>query len=116
MESQALCTGVRVHTRKDRQRHGDINFMDYQIETNPDDGDVSILSCQSQHGEEGEVYSSDSEGDPEEVPTSAVNLDAHLPSYGSEHAGVAHLVHGWVQQAQPKKVCFVACFHFQNFT
>ena len=81
--------------------------MDYQIETNPDDG-YGTLSCQSWPGEEGKVYSSDSEG---EEATSAVNPDAHQPSYGLEHAGVAHLVHGWVQQAQLKKVCLATCFH-----
>ena len=108
MESQALCTGVRVHTRKDRKRHGNINFMDYEIETQSDDGDISIGS---QPGGDGEVDSSDDQGE-EEVLHSAINPDAHMPRCGSEHAGVAHLAHGWIQQNQPKKVCFATCFPF----
>lgn len=33
-----------------------------------------------------------------------VNLEAYSPDVEFEQAGVTHLVHGWIQQNQPKKV------------
>ena len=33
-----------------------------------------------------------------------VNLDAYMPTEQSEQAGVVHLIHGRIQQANPKKV------------
>jgi hypothetical protein len=33
-----------------------------------------------------------------------MNPDAYEPVLKGEHVGVAHLVHGWIQQNQPAKV------------
>jgi hypothetical protein len=35
-----------------------------------------------------------------------VNLDAHMPALQREQGGVAHLVHGWIQQGNEKKVFY----------
>ncbi len=49
------------------------------------------------------------EGDGSQPAVSIINLEAHQPDSAFEHAGVAHLVHGWIQQNQPCKVC-ILCF------
>lgn len=38
-----------------------------------------------------------------------VNFDAYVPNLRNEQAGVAHLVHGWVQRGNEEKVCYVFC-------
>jgi hypothetical protein len=40
-----------------------------------------------------------------------VNPDAHEPIVRSEQCGVAHLVHGWIQQNMPNKVIL---FHYPS--
>lgn len=34
------------------------------------------------------------------------NPDAYMPALQGEQAGVAHLVHGWIQQGNEKKVLY----------
>jgi hypothetical protein len=46
--------------------------------------------------------------DASQPPVRIVNSEAHQLDSAFEHAGVAHLVHGWIQQNQVHKVCILS--------
>lgn len=95
---QHLSEHVPLHLRVDRMRHGDVNVMEYQSERYEDQGEEQeVLEIVFQE-----------EGQDEKVDKTFLSQiqqqHAYVLDSQEENAGVAHLVHGWIQQAQKKKV------------
>jgi hypothetical protein len=93
---QSLCADAPLHTRFDRTRHEGAQVMTYRVET---DGGEKKRAGNEKEGEE-EDRDTDSEGydayEMGEWENSGLVED--------EQAGVLHLVYGWIQQNQPRKV------------
>ena len=129
--SQGLSSDISPHKGKDLLRHGDIDVMAYSIETAGDAEDDSAMSVGSFESEEAlqpsesirekvEILEEmmvedhlllvDQEHKTSLAPNSIdyiVDPEAHeVQDTGTvlERAGVSHLVHGWIQQNQVKKV------------
>ena len=130
--AQALAVDTKLHKLFDDTRHEGKNEMTYTIQQNShsSDSDMSISDHEdnddeqeyaeldvgvNQAMEEDDDYlSSDEEedkyyveDDDEEEVNDEVNMNAYVTddtSQKTEQGGVLHVVHAWIQQAQPEKV------------
>ena len=80
LATQSLCSDVRLHSRSQGGRHENQDFMEYgRVKDGSDDSDSDDLMNRKAY-EMSELVKDE------------------------ERVGVAHLVHGWIQQGQAEKV------------
>lgn len=109
------------HKSEDDNHSEDDDHSDMDLDTASDDSDSEISSEAEDFSESPEGLESESEGSEDDYSDTClsdredeINDEAYdarqLEKNGlqrSEQAGVLHLVHGWIQQAQPEKVSLV---------
>jgi hypothetical protein len=93
---QSLCADTPLHTQFDAAQHEGVQVMTYRVET--DGGE------KKRAGDEKEDEEEDRDTDSEAYDAYDMGESENSGLVQDEQAGVLHLVHGWIQQNQPRKV------------